>query len=894
MQAQCDYEEFDYLKSLYVSTNGDSWTNNTGWDIIKNNEEAPDVCVLSGLYGISLDNDDRISVINLSNNNLTGILPTEGLPSRLIEINISDNSISGIIPNGFYYSPGLININYSNNQFTENLPSIYALTIEHLDFSGNGLSGTISERFGDYTFLKTLHLGDNDNYNSQGFEGTIPEELGQLINLTSLTLQDNNLSGCFPKQLKTLCDVATSANISSGNNLSNWDTFCNTDDGACYCNNEDFLVLKGLSESTDGTKWLDTTGWNPIINNATCPDGYHISSAVGITVNELYRVDSISLRNNKLEGELPFAWRGLEYTTFINLSKNLLEGEIPTDLGSMSNLKDLRLHHNKRLTSPGLTGDIPVKSWNFDSLEVLSLSQNALTGGIPPELGEKANLRELWLEQNQLGGSIPGSLGHLKNLTVMRINQNGMSGCFPTNLLHLCGQLTNYNINGGNNNFDDTWINLCNSNSGLCSDCTEKDILWSGAISDQWDNPMNWEYGCLPQSDGSVTIAYGESAVIPSLYTDTIKSMKIYDATTQLTINTVAKLFIRNASQTTGNDEAIENYGIITNNGELQIDSSKHEAIKNYGIIENNKLLEILNSESEGFVNHKTLTNSSNILISQIDDTAIVNKDSIFNSSSGTITISNVLSEEGIENSGDSQDSAILMNYGNIIIHDIMNGDGITINSNGIIKNKGEINIMDVNGDGIELYGRLSNESLIDLSNITGVYGIDAKTFAQPSHFQNHSTGDITMDNAGANAGINIRGIGSNHGVISIISSPKDGLRIDSNYNFINNGMIEINSSNDDGLTIYDDAELNNTGIINISTPSERGLYLRTGGTYVNEPLGELMISNSADFGIFMSLNSALSNLENGKITVINTAEVPLQVETGAVLEGYHTIEIKD
>ena len=65
----------------------------------------------------------------------------------------------------------------------------------------------------------------------------------------------------------------------------------------------------------------------------------------------------------------------------LSLIKNILSGEIPAELGTLSNLTDLRLDGNN------LSGEIPAELGTLSNLETLTLDLNALSGEIPAELG---------------------------------------------------------------------------------------------------------------------------------------------------------------------------------------------------------------------------------------------------------------------------------------------------------------------------------------------------------------------------------------------------------------------------------------------------------------------------------------------------------------------------
>ena len=85
-----------------------------------------------------------------------------------------------------------------------------------------------------------------------------------------------------------------------------------------------------------------------------------------------------------------------------------------------------------------LTGEIPTELGSLSNLQGLSLSDNRLTGEIPPELGGLSNLTELWLQGNQLTGEIPTQFGNLSNLDrAGYLGENQLTGEIPTELGNL-------------------------------------------------------------------------------------------------------------------------------------------------------------------------------------------------------------------------------------------------------------------------------------------------------------------------------------------------------------------------------------------------------------------------------------------------------------------------
>ena len=161
--AQTDREA---LVAFYNATNGENWYNSYNWL-----SDAP----LGEWYGVSTNDDGRVTALGLGDNDLSGEIPAElGSLSNLRDLRLNDNDLSGEIP--------------------AELGSLSNLTYLHLE--SNDLSGEIPAELGSLSNLTDLLL--NDNYLS----GEIPAELGNLSNLEFLYLSGNDLSGCVPSSLE--------------------------------------------------------------------------------------------------------------------------------------------------------------------------------------------------------------------------------------------------------------------------------------------------------------------------------------------------------------------------------------------------------------------------------------------------------------------------------------------------------------------------------------------------------------------------------------------------------------------------------------------------------------------------------------------------------------------
>ena len=154
------------LMALYDATNGDGWTNNSGW---KSAPLAADGFAYPGTEcswsGVVCD-IDQVTRLEFQGRNLNGIIPAElGNLSDLTALDLSDNVLSGTIPSEL---GNLTNLTY-------------------LELSANQLSGSIPSELGNLSSLIQLRLANNQ------LSGSIPVELGNMLSLTRLELGLNQL-----------------------------------------------------------------------------------------------------------------------------------------------------------------------------------------------------------------------------------------------------------------------------------------------------------------------------------------------------------------------------------------------------------------------------------------------------------------------------------------------------------------------------------------------------------------------------------------------------------------------------------------------------------------------------------------------------------------------------
>ncbi|MXZ19658.1 MAG: hypothetical protein F4Y84_03435 [Caldilineaceae bacterium SB0665_bin_25] len=220
---------------------------------------------------------------------------------------------------------------------------------------------------------------------------------------------------------------------------------------------------------------------------------------------------------NWLTDEPLGSWRGVTTdgngsVIELELNRNLLSGYIPAGLGSLPNLRVLRMSGNN------LEGTVPAGLSNLSALTNLELDDNNLSGSIPAELGNLSNLTWLDLSGNDLSGPIPTELSQLTRLTVFALSDNGLTGKFPWWLDEL-DDLLILHLSG--NQFTgcmpadllSIWIeDLSRTRLPTCREALITFYFATGGA--QWENSTNWRdsaaslaqwFGVKTDDDGRVT-----------------------------------------------------------------------------------------------------------------------------------------------------------------------------------------------------------------------------------------------------------------------------------------------------------------------------------------------------------------------------------------------------
>ena len=203
------HPDFNALLDFYNATNGDSWTNNSGWAGGVAGTSC-DPCQ-DGWLGISCSGG-RVSNINLVNNGLSGSLPsTLGNISQLSELNLDDNSIGGSLPSSLTSLSNLTDFQIDDNFITGVIPSdIGNLTnLVFFDVGFNNMSGSIPSSVGNLTSLTDFDVEGND------FSGDLPSSFWNMTSMQSCALRSNRFTGTIPESIANMSNLFA---IGFGNN----------------------------------------------------------------------------------------------------------------------------------------------------------------------------------------------------------------------------------------------------------------------------------------------------------------------------------------------------------------------------------------------------------------------------------------------------------------------------------------------------------------------------------------------------------------------------------------------------------------------------------------------------------------------------------------------------
>jgi len=367
-----------------------------------------------------VDDKTQPIFIDLSNNALVGIIPSDLEDFTNLTLRLEGNMISGIAPElcgkGEWMNGDVGKVRSCDAILCPNGTwNAYGRASDRLDtlcqpcpgstFFGSTSCGDDKDPFPEKTILDNLfkmtggvHWTSRGNWtdNNVGIcfrEGITCGDSNDINSgVTEIILPDNNLGGPLPTSLYSLPNLRI----------------------LDFSENDVYIEFKHIAKATklEQLRMSNT----------------ELTSVNGINKAPPSLVE-LHFSNNRLSGTIPSDLFKLSSITGLFLSNNYFNETLPSAIASLSSIEALDLSQND------ITGHLPTELGLLTTLKVLNLSENLLSGAIVSELGKLSNLSTLSLAlQNKLSG--PLYPFHTNpSLTFLDLRHNSLAGSIPTDFL---------------------------------------------------------------------------------------------------------------------------------------------------------------------------------------------------------------------------------------------------------------------------------------------------------------------------------------------------------------------------------------------------------------------------------------------------------------------------
>ncbi|KAL6283331.1 hypothetical protein ACE6H2_014260 [Prunus campanulata] len=394
---------------------------------------------------------NRLEILDLSYNLLSGELPLSLPCSNIQTVDLSNNHFDGAIPSSFFQkASNLTSFNVSNNIFKGYVPSSICLHsspfLRLLDFSSNEFSGNLASGLGECSELQVFRAGHNN------LSGLLPEDIYNATKLEEIALPLNSLHGAISDKIVNLTNLAI------------LDLYFNQFSGKLPLNLGKCSKLKFVTldfNNLEGALPLSLMNCTNLIELHLGSNNLEGDISM-LDFSRLSQLTKLDLRMNNFTGTVPVRLYSCWSLKAIGLSANNLEGQIQPEILSLKSLSFLSLGLNRFTNLTGamkilmsckslhalmLLGsfvgegmpidDDMVDFDGFQNLRVLNLAGSDLSGQIPVWLSKLKNLEILTLAGNQITGPIPSWLGTHPRLIHIDLSDNRISGEFPKQLCRL-------------------------------------------------------------------------------------------------------------------------------------------------------------------------------------------------------------------------------------------------------------------------------------------------------------------------------------------------------------------------------------------------------------------------------------------------------------------------
>ena len=462
--------------------------------------------VFSGLYDLDrleFFHQDRSQLVHLdlSENQLSGVVPFEiGNLERLRMLLLNGNGLSGLLPadagrSGRAGHDNLAVLDLKGNSFSGEVPDLLSSNLRHLDLSYNRLSGGLPEGLSLSPELKHIDLSRNADPLAigSGISGVLTDEIISLSKLEHLGLSSNKLTGdlssnigkkspfyceipvvraiarffsaCKERvQMRAIEHFDVSNNMFYGEVPNNFKNLDNLE--TLYLNDNCFHGMQPELPGSIKNSKFSGNFFNSQIGSSTnllvsgsascgkCLNGTHlpVDASNKLKIDCIYLImlrDSLRssasvisstradrVLNSWSRGKMD-SWEGVELkhaklsksdnrVKGLNLSDMNINGDIPSQVFRLSGLESLDMSSNQ------ISGELPEELLDFDNLEFLDLSSNRFSGEIPVGLAYLRRLTDLNLSHNMLSGEIPVGVGQgFLSIVNLNLSHNQITGSLP-------------------------------------------------------------------------------------------------------------------------------------------------------------------------------------------------------------------------------------------------------------------------------------------------------------------------------------------------------------------------------------------------------------------------------------------------------------------------------
>jgi Leucine-rich repeat (LRR) protein len=417
----------------------------------------------------------KLTSLELKKTHFTGTIPPQGLAklSQLQVLSLFDNDLQGPLPTTIGVLTNLEILYGLMNLFTGSLPSELGLLskLNTLWLRDNRFTGQLPSQLGRMTAMALLDLSSND------ITGELPPQLGLMRHILTLDLHNNSLVGSIPPSVCDLPDLSSMALDCSDNkvncdcssistNFLPADTLVTVTQEQSspqtaafrwlighpeyktmpFWRKRQLMALSTLYYSTGGpahwspnTVWMDTSmhecDWT--VHRFDEGTGGYVTTKMECTPEKRYA--SLAFAKSGLAGTIPteLALLSSSLTVLELREMKELQGTIPSELGTLTNLVELKLDRSS------FTGCVPPELLDGRLSKLVSIFLNENLLQCVPAIGSSMpSLKSLKLSGNQFSGAVPGEIGFMTSLTELDLGANRFSGSFPSQIGNLANTLT--------------------------------------------------------------------------------------------------------------------------------------------------------------------------------------------------------------------------------------------------------------------------------------------------------------------------------------------------------------------------------------------------------------------------------------------------------------------